>query len=208
MNQQSGKRGTVETLEQLHELYEKAPAQRSLDKVAPHLTPHYRQWIDASRFCVLSTVGPEGTDASPRGDDGPVVRILDDKTLALPDWRGNNRLDSLRNIVRDDRVSLMFLVPGSDNVVRVNGRAQVVADPALTEQFEQRGKHPRSVIVVSLGEVYFQCAKALMRSQLWSRDDDSEALPTAGDFLREADEQFDGESYDAAYPEYAKPRMW
>lgn len=100
-----------------------APGEASIVKVMDRLTPCYRDWIAASRFCVLTTVGPEGTDGSPRGDDGPVVLELDEKHLALPDWRGNERIDSLRNIVRDGRVSLMFMVPGSNNVVRVNGTA-------------------------------------------------------------------------------------
>ena len=179
----------------------------SLTKVATRLTPAYRRWIEASRFCVLSTVGPEGTDGSPRGDDAPVVRIVDEKTLWLPDWRGNNRIDSLRNIVRDGRVSLMFMVPGSHNVVRLIGRAVLTADPAVTGTFEQRGRHPRTVIVITLGEVYFQCAKAVMRAGLWSRDD-AAGLPTAGDFLTEADSGFDGTTYDATYAEAAQDRMW
>ncbi len=180
---------------------------RSIEKVVTHLTPLYRRWIAASRFCILSTVGPEGTDATPRGDDGPVVRIADDRTLLLPDWKGNNRLDSLRNVVRDGRVSLMFLVPGSDNVVRVNGTAEVTDDPAVTGLFEQRGQHPVTVTEVRVAEVYFQCAKALMRSGLWGRDD-AGGLPTAGDFVRELDEGFDGAAYDAGYADYARDRMW
>ena len=183
-------------------------SERSLTKVVRHFTPCYRKWIEASRFCVVSTIGPEGSDGSPRGDAGPVVQIADDKTLLLPDWRGNNRLDTLINIVRDDRVSLMFMVPGSNSVVRVNGRAKLSTDAAFTERFEQKGIHPTSVIVFTLDEAYFQCAKALMRSGLWSRGDDSEGLPTAGDFLKEVEATFDGKTYDESYPEYAKSRMW
>ncbi len=197
----------VEDIAELEELYG-VPAARSLDKVTPVVTPLYRDWIERSRFCVLSTVGPEGTDASPRGDDGPVVRLVDPRTLWLPDWRGNNRIDSLRNIVRDGRVSLMFMVNGADNVVRINGRAVLCTDPGVTGGFEQRGKHPRSVIVVTVAEVYFQCAKALMRSGLWSRGADAEGLPTAGQFVREQDQGFDAESYDSGYADYAKPHMW
>jgi len=196
----------VEDIAALEALYD-APVPTSLTKVAPRLTPLYRRWIAAARFCVLATVGPEGTDASPRGDDGPVLRILDDRTLWLPDWRGNNRLDCLRNIVTDGRVSLMVMVPGSLNVVRVNGRAVVSDDPALTQGFEQRGQHPKSVIVVTVAEVYFQCAKALMRSGLWSRDDSAD-LPSAGDFIKELDAGFDAETYDRTYPTEAPRRMW
>ena len=183
-----------------------AAAQGSLDKVANAITPLYREWIAASRFVVLSTVGPEGTDASPRGDDGPVVRVADAGTLMLPDWRGNNRIDSLRNIVRDGRVSLLFMVPGSQNVVRVNGTGIVTAEAGVTGLFDKGGKTPVTVVVVTVGEVYFQCAKALMRSGLWSGEE--VAVPSAGDFLREAKDGFDAESYDAGYPEHAKERMW
>jgi len=184
------------------------PAPNSLTKVSPVLTPLYRSWIAAARFCVLSTVGPEGTDGSPRGDDGPVVRIVDDRTLWLPDWQGNNRIDSLRNILRDGRIAVMFMVPGCTNVVRVNGRARLTADASATGAFEQAGKHPRSVIVIGVQEVYFQCAKALMRSGLWTRQGDAEGLPTAGQFIREMQDAFDAEGYDAGYAEYARGRMW
>lgn len=198
---------TIDSIAALEALYD-APVPASLTKVTTRMTPLYRQWIEASRFLVLSTVGPEGTDGTPRGDDGPVVRVVNDRTLWLPDWRGNNRIDSLRNIVRDGRVSLMFMVPGSQNVVRVNGRAVLTADTDVIGRFEQRGKHPRTVIVVTVEEMYFQCAKALMRSGLWSRGDESAQVPTAGQFIREQDEAFDGDTYDATYPEQAKARMW
>ncbi|SFJ84079.1 pyridoxamine 5'-phosphate oxidase family protein [Celeribacter neptunius] len=196
----------VETIAELEALYE-APNPLALTKVAPALTPLYRTWIAASRFVVVSTVGPEGVDGSPRGDDGPVVRIVDEKTIWLPDWRGNNRIDTLRNIVRDGRIALMFMVPGSNNVLRVNGRAQLTAAPAVTETFEQRGRHPRTVVIITVEEVYYQCAKAVMRAGLWGRDDAGD-LPSSGDFNREQDAAFDAESYDANYPEYAKTRMW
>ena len=197
----------IESIEELEELYGE-PVPASLTKVARRMTPRYREWIEASRFLVLSSVGPEGTDGTPRGDDGPVVRIADDHTILIPDWRGNNRIDTLRNIVRDGRVSLMFMVPGCDNVVRVNGSARLTADPDMTTQFEQRGKHPRSVIVVTIDEMYFQCAKALMRSGLWAAGNESDRVPTAGQFLREMKEDFDAEGYDQGYPEYAAGRMW
>ncbi len=197
----------VESIEQLEAVYG-AISPGSKDKVCPPLTPLYQGWINASRFLILSTVGPEGTDASPRGDDGAVVRIVSEKTLWLPDWRGNNRLDSLRNIVRDPRVSLMFMVPGSKNVVRVNGTAVLAVDAATTNQFEKKGKHPASVIVITVGEVYFQCAKALMRSALWESGDESDRVPTAGEFIAEFKEGFDADEYDAGYADYAKPKMW
>lgn len=198
---------TLTSVDELSALYDEAvPA--SLTKVTRRMTPLYHQWIDASRFVILSTVGPEGTDGTPRGDDGPVVRIADDRTLMLPDWRGNNRLDSLRNIVRDGRVSLMFMIAGSKNVVRVNGTAVLTADPAVTGLFEQHGKHPKTVIVTTIGEMYFQCAKALMRSGLWTQGDQSRDVPTAGQFIREMQEGFDAETYDKDYPVNALERMW
>ena len=198
---------TITRIDDLEALYDEAsPA--SLTKVVNQMSPLYRRWIEASRFVILTTVGPEGTDASPRGDDGPVVRIADEKTLLLPDWMGNNRLDSLRNIIKDGRVSLMFMVPGSNNVVRVNGTAALTSDSAMTEAFEKNGKRPKTVIVATIGEMYFQCAKALMRSRLWTSGDESQGLPTAGQFIREVKQDFDAESYDAGYPAYAEPRMW
>lgn len=197
----------IDSIEELEALYE-APVPAALSKVVQRITPLYRQWIEASRFVVLSTVGPEGVDASPRGDAGPVVRIVDDKTLHLPDWRGNNRLDSLRNIVWDGRASLMFMVPGCKNVVRVNGMAALTADPDVTASFENEGKRPKTVIVFAIGEVYFQCAKALMRSGLWTAGDESARVPTAGQFIKELNPDFEAEQYDADYPGHAKSRMW
>ncbi|KNG94396.1 pyridoxamine 5'-phosphate oxidase family protein [Pseudaestuariivita atlantica] len=197
----------IDTVEDLHALYG-TPGKPALRKVATRLTPLYRRWIMASRFCILSTVGPEGTDGSPRGDDGPVVAELDDTTLLMPDWRGNNRLDSLRNIVRDGRVSLMFMVPPSNTVVRVNGTAYLTDDDDLRHRFEQRGKHPATVIVIEIAEIYTQCAKALLRSDLWARDD-REGLPTTGDILADmTDGEEGGPDYEANYNEYAMPRMW
>ncbi|SLN64159.1 Pyridoxamine 5'-phosphate oxidase [Pseudoruegeria aquimaris] len=198
----------IETLDQLEALYG-TPAEASLVKVARRMTPGYRAFISRSRFCTLSTVGPEGTDCSPRGDDGPVVAELDPGTLAMPDWRGNNRMDSLRNILRDGRVSLTFFVPGSTMVVRVNGTAFVSAAPALLARFSDRGRQPRSVIVVEIGEIYFQCARALMRAGLWNGEDQSEGLPSAGALLSEmTDGRFDGETYDQEWPARARKTLW
>ncbi len=197
----------INSITELEALYE-AAVPLSLTKVTKVLTPLYQRWISAARFCVVSTIGPEGADGSPRGDNGPVVRIVDDRTLWLPDWRGNNRIDTLRNIVRDGRVALMFMVPGCNNVVRVNGRAVLRADEDATGSFEQKGRHPRSVIVVNVEEAYFQCAKAVMRSGLWTRESDADGLPKAGEFLREQEAAFDAETYDAGYAENAKDWMW
>ena len=192
----------------LETLYAK-PGEASLVKVARRMTPLYRRWIMASRFCVLTTVGPEGVDGSPRGDDGPVVLELDEGTLALPDWRGNQRIDSLRNIVRDPRVALMFMVPGSNNVVRVNGRARVTADEALRGRFEKNGKTPATVIVIEIGEIYSQCARAVMRAGLWAAGDESGGLPSVGDMLAEmTGGRIDGKAYDEEWPGRAAKTMW
>ena len=198
---------TITTHAALEALYG-TPGEASLRKVARRLTPGYRAWIERSRFCVLSTVGPDGTDASPRGDDGPVVDVLDPGMLAMPDWRGNNRIDSLRNIVLDGRVSLMFLVPGSDTVVRVNGMARITADTDMTGRFARGGAAPRSVVLIEIGEVYFQCARALKRANLWTRDD-SAGLPSAGALLDEMTAgEIDGAAYDAEWPGRAEKTMW
>lgn len=198
----------VEDIAELEALYG-TPGIASTAKVADHLTPLYRKWIMASRFCVVSTVGAEGTDGSPRGDDGPVVRELDPKTLVMPDWRGNNRMDTLRNIVADGRISLMFMVAGSNTVVRINGTAKITTDSGLCESFVVKGRHPRSVIVIRISEVYTQCARAVMRAGLWTTGDQSEGLPTAGDILAEqTDGAEGGQPYDAAWGARAAKTMW
>lgn len=177
-------------------------------KVAQHLTPSYRAWIEASRFCILSTVGAGGTDGSPRGDDGPVVRVLDPVTLAMPDWRGNNRLDTLRNIVEDGRISVIFLVPGSQIMVRVNGTAKVTADVALRESFVHEGTLPATVTVVRLAEVYAQCSRAVMRSGIWRRDD-SAGLPTLGEILADVTAgELGGGDFDADWEKRSIAALW
>ncbi|RNF36193.1 pyridoxamine 5'-phosphate oxidase family protein [Paracoccus methylarcula] len=187
----------------------RAPGPASTRKVADRLTPDYARFIAAARFCVLATVGPEGTDASPRVDDGPVARALDERHLAIPDWRGNDRIDSIRNIVRDGRVSLMFLVRGSDNAIRVNGTARLTDDAELRESFAHQGKLPRTVIVVQVAEIYFQCARAVIRSGLWESGDDSDGLPTPGQILANMTEGgVGGVSYDAEWPQRAARTMW
>ncbi len=198
----------IDSIEALESHYG-TPGQASLVKVARRMTPCYRAWVERSRLCILSTVGPEGTDASPRGDDGPVVREVDPGTLALPDWRGNERIDSLRNIVRDPRVSLMFLVAGSDNVIRVNGRARITADAEMRESFARDGKSPRTVIVVEIAEIYSQCARALLRARIWRDGDCSAGLPTIGDMLAEMSRgAIDGAAYDAEWPGRAAGSLW
>src|SRR6476660_5250546 len=156
----------VATIDQLEAIYG-FPNDASTVKVADRVTPAYRALMDKSPFAALATCGPEGLDCSPRGDLPGFVRIHDEKTLMVPDRRGNNRIDSLRNIVRDPRVALIFLVPGVGETLRVNGRAAISVEPALLESFVVDGKAPRSVLLVTIETVYFQCTKALVRSHLW-----------------------------------------
>ena len=197
----------ISDMTQLEAIYG-APVPTSISKVADHLTPEYLAWIMASRFCVLSTVGPEGTDGTPRGDDGPVVAVKDERTLLMPDWAGNNRIDSLRNILRDPRCSLMFMVAGSNNIVRVNGQARISADEALRGQFSRKGMLPRTVLVINIDEVYFQCAKAIFRAGLWNVSEKPD-VPSAGDFIKAMTKGAEGGSaYDATYDERAKTQLW
>lgn len=200
----------IGSIEELNEIYGAGLSQASVDKVTKELTPLYRGMIEMSPFVALATVGPEGLDCSPRGDLGGVVRIIDDRTLHLPDWRGNNRVDSLSNIVRDPRLSLMFLIPGSNTVMRINGRGVVSNDEALLESFEMDGKYPRTVIVINIVEVYFQCARAVMRAELWNADHfvDPANLPTPGQMLKDAVGDFDHGTYDREWPARAAKTMW
>jgi uncharacterized protein len=198
----------ITTLDDLHSHYG-TPGTPAMAKVAPHLTPAYRAFLDRSRFCILSTVGEEGTDGSPRGDEGPVVTVLDAQTLALPDWKGNERIDSLRNILRDGRVSLYFMIPGSTTSVRINGTARLTADAALRARFARDGREPRTIIVITLAEIYSQCARALQRSALWTSGDQSAGLPTVGEMLQDASKgTIDGKAYDVERATRAHLGMW
>jgi PPOX class probable FMN-dependent enzyme len=200
----------IATIEQLEAIYER-PLATSAVKEIDHLTAHYRALIEASPFVALATSGPEGLDCSPRGDAGSVVRIRDDRTLMLPDRRGNNRIDSLRNILRDPRVALLFLIPGSGTTMRVNGRAHLSNDPDLLNTFVMGGQPPRCVIVLELEAVYFQCARAVIRADLWNPEKhvDAKALPTPGMILADlSGNEVGGETYDAAWPERARRSMW
>ncbi|MCZ7888045.1 MULTISPECIES: pyridoxamine 5'-phosphate oxidase family protein [Agrobacterium] len=199
----------IRTVEELKAIYD-STSEASIAKVTAALTAEYRLIIETSPFLALATVGPEGMDCSPRGDKGGVVRVADDRTVLLPDWRGNNRIDSLLNIVRDPRVALMFLIPGSNTTMRINGHAVVSVDTGLLQSFEMDGKHPRTVIVVTINEVYFQCARALMRSELWNPANfvDVASLPTPGTMLKAAKAEFDQETYDREWAARAAKTMW
>lgn len=192
----------VEHLAQLAALYD-TPSEAALIKEADHLTDSYLALLQASPFVVLATTGPNGLDASPRGDPAPALVVQDRRTLLLPDRRGNHRLDSLRNIVADPRVALLCLVPGTSETLRIRGRAHLSTEPALLQRLAIDGKPPASVVVLQIERVYFQCARALLRSGLWQPATwpDRSALPSAGRMLTEASEgRFDGAAYDAALP--------
>ena len=200
----------IATIGELEAIYGQ-PNEASTVKVADRITPQYRVLIDKSPFAALATCGPEGLDCSPRGDLPGFVRVYDETTLMMPDRRGNNRVDSLRNIVRDPRIALLFLIPGSGSTLRVNGRARVSADADLLASFKVDGKAPRTVIVMTVDEIYFQCARAIVRSDLWNPDKrvDPKSLPTPGQILADMSEnRVGGEGYDRAWPERARQTLW
>ncbi len=201
----------VTSIAQLEALYTPAPVAASTVKVAQRMTPQYRRLIEASPFAALATVGPERIDCSPRGDQPGFVRVHDDETLMLPDRRGNNRIDSLRNIVRDPRCAFFFLLPGSGTTLRANGQATISIDPDLLDSFAVEGKAPRSVIVLKIDELYFQCARAIVRSELWNpaRHIDPATLPSPGQMLAAmTDNGVGGPAYDQAWPERAQQTLW
>jgi hypothetical protein len=200
----------ITSLAELESIYG-TPLETSLAKEVPFVTPHYRAMIEASPFATLATSGPEGLDCSPRGDLPGFVRVVDEKTLMMPDRHGNNRIDSLRNVVRDPRVALLFLIPGSGNTLRINGRAHLTNDPHLLASFAVAGKAPRTVIVIAVETVYFQCARAIVRSDLWNPDKhiDPKSLPTAGEILAAlSNDRIGGAEYDRAWPERARKTLW
>jgi PPOX class probable FMN-dependent enzyme len=200
----------VTTMAQLEAMYAQ-PMETSLLKELDHIGPHYRALIEASPFVALATSGPEGLDCSPRGDAAGFVRIKDDKTLLIPDRRGNNRIDTLRNIVRDPRVALLFLIPGMSETMRVNGRAAISTDPELLESFKVDGKAPRCVIVVTIERAYFQCAKAIVRSKLWDPATRIERakLPSTGAMVAALTKgKVDAETYDREAPARIKAQLY
>jgi PPOX class probable FMN-dependent enzyme len=189
----------VTTPEALALLYGSVGA-ASLHKEVSTIAPVYRALIEASPFLILASCGPGGLDASPRGDAPGFVHVEDDKTLLIPDRRGNNRIDSLRNIVGDPRVALLFLIPGRAETLRVNGRATIVADPGLLARFAVGGKPPCSVLAVEVDTVFFQCGRAVLRSHLWDAPA-ANGLPSAGDMLAALSAgAIDGKAYDADLP--------
>jgi uncharacterized protein len=200
----------ITSIDELEAIYG-LPSGAAVFKEIDHVNAQYRAFIEAAPFFVLATVGPEGLDCSPRGDAPGFVRVADERTLLIPDRRGNNRIDSLRNIVRDPRVSLLFLVPGVGETFRVIGRASLSTDPALTETFVFAGKTPRAVIVVTVERVYYQCSKAIIRSKLWDPASlvDRKSLPSNGTILAAITHGKEGgEEYDRAYPERLRETIY
>jgi PPOX class probable FMN-dependent enzyme len=186
------------------------PAGPAVIKEIDHISGHYCRFIELSPFVVLATSGPEGLDCTPRGDPPGFVRVVDSRTVMMPDRRGNNRIDSLRNIVRDPRVALLFLIPGVGRTLRINGRAQISTNPELCASFEMEGKLPRSVIIVTAERVYTQCPKALVRSRLWDahRHVDEASLPSSGTIMKSLMKDFDGDSYDRNYPQRLRETIY
>jgi len=205
---------TITTIEELEAIYGPRPSKQtdpSVVKEVDSITPHYRTLIEAWPFAVLATSSFEGLDCSPRGDKPGFVRIVDEKALMLPDRRGNNRVDSLRNIVRDPRVALLFMIPGSGTTLRLNGRAHLTTDADVLASFEMEGKLLRTVIVIQVEAVYFQCARAIVRSELWNpeRRIDPDTLPSPGQILADlSDNRVGGEPYDREWPSRAKKSLW
>jgi uncharacterized protein len=207
----NGRDHTITTTAELEELYSDAPYGPAVFKETDRISPQYRKLIEAAPFCVVATCGPEGLDCSPRGDPPGFVRVLDEHTLVIPDRRGNNRIDSLRNLVRDPRISLLFLIPGVGETMRVNGRACISTDPKLTESFAMNGKVPKCVLVVSVERAYFQCTKAIIRAKLWDPKSivDRKTLPTPGSILAElTDGKMGGPEHDRAAPERIKQTIY
>ena len=203
----------ITTLDELEAIYGKLSevSDASVVKEIPYINDHYRAFIEASPLVSLATSGPDGLDCSPRGDAAGFVRVHDERTLMLPDRRGNNRVDSLRNIVRDPRVGMLFLIPGSGSTLRVNGTAQLSTDPQLLDSFKMEGKAPRTVAVIHVETVYFQCARAIIRADLWNpaKHIDPASLPTPGDILAGlSQERVGGAVYDREWPDRAKKSMW
>lgn len=187
------------------------PAAASVRKVTRRLTGAYRRMIEASPFVAVATCGADGLDCSPRGDSAGFVKVADEQTLLLPERRGNNRIDSVRNLVTDPRIALLFLVPGVQETLRVTGHAVISRNPELCDSFAVNGNAPRVVIVVRIESVYFQCGRAILRSQLWNSSLFRRAadLPTAGTMLAEATAGRDGgPSYDAALPERMRTTLY
>jgi PPOX class probable FMN-dependent enzyme len=200
----------ITTIEELEALYDK-PAGASLVKEIDHISDHYRTFIEKAPFVVMATSGAGGLDCSPRGDPAGFVRVLDRKRVLVPDRRGNNRLDSLRNLVEDPRVSLLFLIPGVNETLRINGRARILVEEELAASFAINERVPKVLLEVTADRVYFQCAKALVRSKLWAPETQvpRSTVPSTGQILAEITSgKVDAAEHDKAYPERVKQTIY
>ena len=207
----NGASHAISTMAELEALYDEQPHGPALIKEIDHINESYRTLIAAAPFFALATSGPGGLDCSPRGDPAGFVRVLDDKTLLIPDRRGNNRIDSMRNLIHDPRVALLFLIPGVSETLRIMGRATISTDPELCASFTMQGKAPRSVLVVAVDRVFYQCAKAIVRSRLWDPQTQVEraTLPTSGRILAEiTDGRHGGPEHDRGYPDRIKATIY
>jgi PPOX class probable FMN-dependent enzyme len=200
----------VTTMDQLEAMYGEVHAPARVKEI-DHINADYRAFIEKAPFFALATSGPDGLDCSPRGDPAGFVRVHDEKTLMIPDRRGNNRIDSLRNLIADPRVALLFLIPGCGETIRVNGRARICTDPELCRSFTMEGKTPRCVLVVTVERCYFQCPKAIVRSKLWDPASkvDRASLPTSGTILAGiSGGKIGGPEHDRAYPQRLKETIY
>lgn len=191
-----------------------APSPASLYKELDHVDENYRALIDASPFFAMATLGENGLDCSPRGDPKGFVQVVDEKTLILPERRGNNRVDSLRNLLVDPRISLLFLIPGVGETLRVAGRARLSADPALLDTMAMNGKPPTVAIIVSVERAFFQCSRAVVRANLWNPDTQiaRDTLPSTGTLIATTaarrKEHFDGVTYDQNLDERVRTTLY
>jgi hypothetical protein len=177
----------ITSVEDLRRLY-RPPVERAVRKQLDHIDKHCARFIELSPFCLIATSdGAGGTDVSPRGDAPGFVTVLDPHRIALPDRPGNNRLDSLENIIADPAVGIIFLIPGIEETLRLNGTAAIHDDDDLLARFEIAGKRPATVLVIDVAEAYLHCAKSIMRSKLWDLDAqiDRAALPSMGEMLKD-----------------------
>lgn len=203
----------ITSIEHLQTVYGK-PVQLALWKEIDHINQHYRKFIEASPFLILATYGEKGIDCSPRGDPAGFVRILNEKTLLIPDRRGNNRLDSLRNIVKNPAVGIIFIIPNAGETIRVSGTAEILIDEDLCHSFSVNGKPASSVLSIQVEKAYFQCQKAISRSKIWDSSTyiNRSELPTSGQmaqlFSDERGIEFDGDTYDKDYHEHMKATIY
>lgn len=199
----------IVNIEELEALY-KDPSKLALAKEIDYINDSYQKFIEASPYCILSTYGEKGIDCTPRGDPAGFVRVIDKKTILLPDRKGNNRIDSLRNILLNSQVGLIFLVPNVGETIRVAGHAEILVDEELNASFAIKGKPALSVLKITVDKIYFHCGKSSMRSKLWKPEThpDRKSVPSAGQMGKEIDRSFDGDAYDKALPERYKATLY